>query len=67
MLKSVTNPGWRVPARPALAASGKYYNRPSLMAPIMRIAPLCTCARLAERKVPLISPRPPILHRSNTS
>jgi hypothetical protein len=36
-----------------VGTSGKYFERPSLIAPMIRIAPVCTCANawFADRKV----------------
>jgi hypothetical protein len=41
-----------------VGVSGKYFERPSLMAPMILIDPLCTCASvwLAEKKVDVINP-----------
>jgi hypothetical protein len=41
-----------------VGASGKYFERPSLIAPMILMAPVCTCARawLADRKVEVIKP-----------
>ena len=46
------------PCSAMVGTSGKYFERPSLMAPMIRIAPVCTCASawLADRKVELIRP-----------
>jgi hypothetical protein len=46
------------PCSAMVCTSGKYFERPSLMAPMIRMAPLCTWASawLAERNVELIRP-----------
>src|SRR6476619_4112275 len=44
------------PCSASVGTSGKYLERPSLIAPMIRIAPVCTCASawLADRNVELI-------------
>src|SRR5882757_1362931 len=46
------------PCSAMVGTSGKYLERPSLIAPMIRMAPVCTCASawLADRKVELIRP-----------
>ena len=46
------------PCSAMVGTSGKYFERPSLIAPMIRMAPVCTCASawLADRKVDLIRP-----------